>query len=105
MEVELVQQKKKEKRGERGKWYAWGKKKEEGSREGKRKWNWYNKERREKKRGKWANSEHEEKRREVGRIAKNGSEVHLIKKEGNEKRKHANGRHEERRGKVVKEKR
>lgn len=53
--------KKKEKRGERGKWYAWGKKKEEGSREGKRKWNWYNKERKEKKRGKWANSEHEEK--------------------------------------------
>jgi hypothetical protein len=32
MEVELVQQKKKEKRGERGKWYAWEKNKEEGSR-------------------------------------------------------------------------
>lgn len=32
-----------------------------------------------KKGGKWANSEHEEKRREVGRCAKNGSEVHLIK--------------------------
>jgi hypothetical protein len=28
----------------------------------------------------------------------------LTKKEGNEKRKHANGRHEERRGKEVKEK-
>ncbi len=33
MEVELVQQQKKKKKGgERGKWYAWGKKKEEGSR-------------------------------------------------------------------------
>jgi hypothetical protein len=32
---------------------------------------------------KWTNSEHEEKRREVNRLAENGSEVHLIKTEGN----------------------
>ncbi len=56
-----------------------------------------------KKGGKWANSEHEEKRREVGRHAENGSEVHLIKTEENKKRKEANGRHEERRWKEIKE--